>query len=182
MIINKLGLTLAYLIRIRRRLKMILLRSNFRKFGKNFVFDPDGFYSYETIEVGDDVYIGIGANLSASESKIIIGNKVMFGPNVTIMGGDHNTSLIGKYMYDIKDKLPENDLPVIIKDDVWIGTGAIILKGVTIEEGAIVAAGAVVTKNVPEYSIVAGIPAKIVKSRFTSAELLKHKELKNVWN
>ena len=45
----------------------------------------------------------------------------MFGPNVAIIGGDHNTSEIGKYMYDIKSKLPENDLPVVIDDDVWVG-------------------------------------------------------------
>ena len=95
------------------------------------------------------------------------------------MGGNHNTTTIGKYMFDVEEKLPENDLPVIIEDDVWIGTGVIILKGVTIGTGSIVAAGAVVTKNVESYTIVAGIPAKIVKRRFESDILQKHIELKN---
>src|SRR5690554_5891304 len=97
-------------IRIKRKVKMYLLRPLFKSHGKNFVFDPEGVYSYETIEVGDDVYIGPGAILSASESKIIFGNKIMLGPNVTMMGGDHNSTQIGKYMYDVKEKLPENDL------------------------------------------------------------------------
>ncbi|CAG0905860.1 unnamed protein product, partial [Darwinula stevensoni] len=80
----------------------------------------------------------------------------MFGPNVTIMGGNHNTSVIGAFMYDVREKLPENDQPVIIEDDVWVGTGVIILKGVTIGKGSIIAAGSVVTKSCKPYSILGG--------------------------
>lgn len=163
--------------KVNRRIKMIILRSAFKKYGKNFVFDPNDIFSYATIEVGDDVYIGTGATLSASKSKIVLGNKIMFGPNVTIMGGDHNTTQIGKYMYDVKEKLPENDLAVIIEDDVWIGTGAIILKGVKIGTGSIIAAGALIIKDVPPYTIVGGVPAKVLKKRFTEKELQEHKYL-----
>lgn len=155
---------------------MILLKPLFRRTGTNFIFDPNSIFSYSTIEVGNDVYIGPGAILTASESSITIGNKVMFGPNVTIMGGDHNTSRVGEYMFDVKEKLPENDLPVTINDDVWLGTGCIILKGITIGQGAIVAAGALVISDVPEYSIVGGIPAKVLKMRFSNDELRAHKD------
>lgn len=158
-----------------RRLKMICLKPLFKKYGSGFVFDPNDHFSYQTISVGNDVYIGPGANFSASVSSITLGNKIMFGPNVTIMGGDHNTSVVGAYMFDVKEKLPENDLPVVVEDDVWVGCGAIILKGVTIETGAIVAAGALVTKSVPAYSIVGGVPAKVIGMRFTEEELVKHK-------
>jgi acetyltransferase-like isoleucine patch superfamily enzyme len=99
-----------------------------------------------------------------------------------MMGGDHNTSQLGKYMFDVTEKLPENDVPIIIEDDVWIGTGAIILKGVTIGEGAIVAAGALVIKDVPPYSVVGGIPAKVLKLRFTEDQILEHKKNLNVRN
>lgn len=153
---------------------MVIYRSMFKKYGKQVVFNPRDFFSYQTIELGDYVFIGPGAKFSAPESGITIGNKVMFGPNVTIMGGDHNTSQIGRFMYDVEEKLPENDLPVVIKDDVWVGTGAIILKGVTIHRGAIVAAGALVLKDVPAYSIVGGVPAKVLKMRFSEEEILKH--------
>lgn len=131
-----------------------LYRPLFGNLGKNIRFDPYGLYSYKTIFVGNDVFIGYGAVFQATESRIIIGNKVMFGPNVTIMGGDHNTSVVGKFMYDVKEKRPEDDQPVIIEDDVWVGTGAIILKGVTIGRGSIVAAGSVVTQDVLPYTIV----------------------------
>ncbi len=64
------------------------------------------------------------------------------------------------------EKLPENDQDIILEGDNWIGANAIILKGVTIGYGSIVAAGAVVTKSVPPYSIVGGVPAKVIKPRF----------------
>lgn len=165
-----------------RKLLMVFYRPLFKKYGRNFVFDPFGTYSFKTIEVGDDVYIGPGAMLSASESGIVFGNKIMLGPNVTMMGGDHNTTQIGRFMYDVEEKLPENDVPIVIEDDVWIGTGAIILKGVTIGMGSIVAAGALVINNVPPYSIVGGVPAKVLKIRFTEEQLKQHKQILNVWN
>ena len=163
--------------KILKRLKMLVLRRFFKSVGRNFVFDPSDIFSYQTISVGDDVYIGPGATFSASNSSISLGNKIMFGPNVTIMGGDHNTSEVGSYMYDVKEKLPENDLPVIIEDDVWIGCGVIILKGVTIGSGSIVAAGAVVTKSIPSNSIAGGTPARVIKQRFSKEELIKHKKM-----
>ncbi len=155
----------------------------FKAHGKNVFFFPmHSSFSYKNIILGNDVYIGPGAILSASRSKIVFANKIILGPNVTMMGGDHNTTEIGKYMYDVKEKLPENDLPIIIEDDVWIGTGAIILKGVRIGEGAIIAAGALVIKDVPSYAIVGGIPAKVLKMRFTEVEIREHKKVLNVRN
>jgi acetyltransferase-like isoleucine patch superfamily enzyme len=168
--------------RLMRKIRMNAIRPLFKSHGKNFIFDPFGIYSYNTIEVGDDVFIGPGAVLSASVSGIIFGNKIQLGPNVTMMGGDHNTTVIGKYMYDVIEKLPENDLPIIIEDDVWIGTGAIILKGVRIGEGAIIASGALVNKNVPSYSIVGGVPAKVLKMRFSEEQIKKHKKALHVRN
>lgn len=171
------GLLLLLSLIFLRKIWVIIYRPLFKYHGKNFVFDPNDSFSYNTISVGDDVFIGKGACFAASETYILIGNKVMFGPNVTIMGGDHNTTLIGKYMYDVKNKQPENDLPVIIHDDVWIGTGVIILKGVTIGRGSIVAAGALVTRSCQPYSIIGGIPAKLIKMRFSSDEIKMHEEL-----
>lgn len=140
-------------------------------------FSPFDHFSYATITLGDDVSISVGAHFSATESEIVIGNKVMFGPNVTIMGGDHNISQIGRYMYDVVDKLPDNDLPVHIEDDVWVGTGAIILKGVTIGRGSVVAAGAVVIRDVPPYAIVGGVPAKVIRMRWNEETIAEHERL-----
>ena len=100
----------------------------------------------------------------------------MFGPNVTIRGGNHNTSEIGKYMSDVHDKRPDDDQPVIIEDDVWVGTRSIILKGVRIGRGAIIAAGSVVNRNVSPYSIVAGMPARVIKWRWNAHDILEHEQ------
>lgn len=156
------------------KIVMYIALSLFKKHGKKNTFYPTkSFFSYKNIILGDFVYIGPGAHFS-SIVEIKIGNKVMFGPNVTILGGDHNISVIGKYMYDVKKKLPENDQPIIIEDDVWIGAGVIVLKGVTIGTGSVVAAGSVVTKSIEPYSIVAGIPATKIRNRFPKQDLETH--------
>ena len=101
----------------------------------------------------------------------------MFGPHVTIRGGNHRIDVIGKYMYEVKDKLLKNDEDVIICDDVWIGCNATILKGVTVGKGAVVAAGSIVTKDVEPYSIVGGNPAKNIRYRFSKEEIVQHEKL-----
>ncbi len=160
--------------RIWRRLKMLILRPAFKRYGKNFIFDPNGHYNCDHIEVGDDVSIGVGALFMASESKIVIGNKVMFAPYVTVIGGNHNTSVVGKFMYDVQEKRPEDDHDVIFEDDIWVGSGAIILKGVRVGRGSIIAAGAVVTKDVPPYAVCGGIPARVLSYRFNQETILAH--------
>ncbi|HJV64112.1 MAG TPA: DapH/DapD/GlmU-related protein [Geomonas sp.] len=153
---------------------MYVLRSLFRSRGKDIWFDPYGSYTFNTISLGNSVIIGPGACFWSTHSHITIGNKVMFGPNVTIMGGNHNTSAIGRYMFDVHEKEASDDQPVNIEDDVWVGAGVIILKGVTVGRGSIIAAGAVVTKNIPPYSIVAGTPARVLKKRWSPDQILEH--------
>ena len=163
--------------RLLRRIRMYLLAPAFHRHGKNFIFGPGDRYTYHTIEIGDDVSIGSGATFIASESRIIIGSKVLFGPNVTIMGGNHNTSVVGQFMYDVRNKRPEDDQDVVIEDDVWVGAGVIILKGVHVGRGSIIAAGALVNRDVPPYTIVAGIPAKPIRLRFDVETILNHEKL-----
>jgi acetyltransferase-like isoleucine patch superfamily enzyme len=161
-----------------RRFREDALRPLFAGYGWKFRFDPDGTYSFETITVGNDVNLGQRPILLAPRSHIRIGNHVMFGPEVTIRGGNHRVDLVGRFMTSVTEyeKRPEDDLGVIIEDDVWIGTRAIILDGVTIGRGAIVGAGSVVTKSVPPYTIVAGIPARNIKIRWDVDTILNHEK------
>ncbi len=95
----------------------------------------------------------------ASVIGVTIGKNVLFGPNVTIMDTDGHPA--DRRLKDI----PENRkmAPVKIEDNVWIGTGAVIMKGVTIGHHAVVAVNSVVIKDVPPHSVVAGYPAKVIK-------------------
>lgn len=179
MLFRYLAALYSYSQRIWKRIRMLLLRPAFLQYGKNFVFDPDGVYSFSHIRVGDNVNLGYRPHLVAARSHIVIGSNVMFGPEVTIRGGNHRTDLVGRFMVSVKDdeKRPEDDRGVIIEDDVWVGTRAIILHGVTIGRGTVVAAGAIVTKSIPPYAIVAGVPARVISFRFDLETILLH-ELK----
>lgn len=95
-----------------------------------------------------------------SSGGLTIGNHVMIAGYVTIITSNH------RYDTQFSDEDNYDELePVIIKDDVWIGERAIILPGVTVGQGAIVGAGAIVTKDVPDYAVVGGNPARILKYR-----------------
>lgn len=131
------------------------------------------------LSVGDGTSIPKGSTFYCTEAPLTIGRKVIFGPNPTIITGDHRIDLIGKYIIDVTvdEKLPENDAPVVIEDDVWCGANVTILKGVTIGHGSVIAAGAVVTKSFPSYSIIGGVPAKLIKMRFSEEKIKNNDRL-----
>lgn len=128
------------------------------KCGKNVNIEKGAEFP-SSVELGDYSGIGIRAQING---KVIIGNDVMMGPDVCIYARNHEYSRTDIPM-DRQGFAIEK--PVIIKDDVWIGARVIILPGVHIGTGAIVGAGAVVTKDVPDYAIVGGNPARILKMR-----------------
>ena len=177
--IRRIGSGLLLASRVRRRLLRVLLRPLFGTHGRNFWFDPDGTYSFRNIYVGDNVFLGLRPTLNATRSKIVIGSNVMFGPDVVVRGGNHTTTIVGRFMSDITDpeKRPEDDLGVVIDDDVWVGTRAVILHGVTVGRGSIIAAGAVVTKSVPAYTVVGGVPAKVLKFRWDPDTIVEHERV-----
>ena len=127
--------------------------------------------------IGNNVSIPRGAIFYSTEARLVIRDNVIFGPRPTIVTGDHRIDVIGVPIISSHEKLPENDADVIIEEDVWTGANVVILKGVTIGRGSVVAAGAVVNKSCPPYSIIGGVPAKVLKFRFSVGEVLKHEEL-----
>jgi maltose O-acetyltransferase len=156
---------------------MYILRPLFKSYGADFWFDPDGYYTYRNIAVGDNVNLGLKPIIMAELSEINIGNHVMFGPEVVVIGGSHNTKVVGQFMVAVHEKTGNEDLGVTIEDDVWVGARAVILRGVCVGRGSIVGAGSVVTKSVPPYAIVGGNPAGILMYRFSVDDILKHEEL-----
>lgn len=135
------------------------------------------FKGVENMSVGDYTSIPKGSVFYCTVAPLTIGKRVTFGPRPTIITGDHRIDVIGKYIQENTEKKSENDLPVVIEDDVWTGANVTILKGVTIGRGTVIAAGAVVTKDTPPYSIVGGIPARVLKYRFTPEQIIEHEKL-----
>lgn len=115
------------------------------------------------IIIGNNCHIGEYTHITAINS-IIIGDGVLTGRYVYISDNNHgNTDIDSLHLAPLERELCSKG-PVIIEDNVWIGDKVAILSGVTIGKGSIIAANAVVTKDVPPYSIVGGIPAKIIKT------------------
>lgn len=114
----------------------------------------------EGLVIGNNV--GIAQNCFIQvRGKVSIGNNVIFGPGVSIFSENHNFSDVTRYI----NEQGETRKGVIIEDGVWVASNATILDGVTIGESSIVAAGSVVNRNVPPFTIVGGIPAKFIKLR-----------------
>lgn len=160
--------------RLWSRIRMFLLKPLFGSYGSGLIFDPDGLYSYKNIHVGDNVNLGYRPVLMAELSEIKMGSHIMFGPNVVVIGGGHNITVIGQQMIKVHEKTGNEDLGVIIEDDVWVGARAIILRGVCVGRGSIIGAGTVVNKSIPPYSIVVGNPARIVGFRWDVETILTH--------
>lgn len=135
----------------------------------------------ENLSIGDFTSVPKGSVFYCTGAPLTIGKKVIFGPRPTIITGDHRIDYMGKHLIDVKadEKLPDNDQPVVIEDGVWCGANVTILKGVTIGRGSIVAAGSVVTNSCPPYSIIGGVPAKLIKMRFTPEQIIVHERLLN---
>ncbi len=143
-----------------RRIRTKILRNIFLHIGYNANIRPNIKYVYgSNISIGNES--GVGENSFLQDiGKINIGNNVLMGPECMLFTANHRTEkkeLIGKQGIIVKD--------IIIKDDVWIGARSIILPGVTLAEGTVVAAGSIVTKSSEPYSVIGGNPAKIIKYR-----------------
>jgi len=138
-------------------------------------------WAVDRIEIGDSTYIGKDVTIECSAS---IGRYCLLANRVALIGRhDHDFSVVGLPMrfapWIGSQRTPSRyrGERVTVEDDVWIGFAAIVLSGVTIGRGAIVAAGSLVASDVPSYSIVGGAPARILGHRFRSAEEISRHEL-----
>lgn len=156
-----------------------LFKIAMKKCGNNVSLKPSTsvYFGLENLSIGDNVSIPRYSHIFCTNAPLSIGNNIIFGPAPTIVTGNHRTDVIGKYIIASQDKLPENDKEVCLEDDIWVGANVTILMGVKIGRGSIIAAGAVVNKSYPPYSIIGGIPAKFIKFRFTIEEILKHEQI-----
>jgi maltose O-acetyltransferase len=144
-------------------IRTAIIRNKFKKLGHNFMSEGSfGYTNPQNISIGDNVYFNVHVRLIAKgDASITIGKNVMIGSYTYIFTTQHTFE-----RRDIPIRKQKNIYKsIIIEDDCWIGTNVVILPGIKIKKGAIVGAGSVVTKDVPAYTIVGGVPAKIIKKR-----------------
>lgn len=156
-------------------------RKAWRKQNTHNTTVPLNMFNMNMVEVGRYTYGGLYVLTFNKQNKLKIGDYCSIAEEVAfILSADHQIDTISTFPFKVKclgeelEGISKGD--IIIEDDVWIGQRCTILSGVKIGQGAVVAAGSVVSKDVPPYSIVGGVPAKVIKYRFDEemiSQLLK---------
>lgn len=159
------------------RIKLKFFQIKWRKGNLQNQTVPTHIFLSELVSVGKGTYGKLSVLTYDEKTKLSIGNYCSIAPEVVfIPSADHYLNHISTYPFLVKvlDKKFEGVTKgdIIVDDDVWIGYGAAIMSGVHIGQGAVIAAGAVVTKDVPPYAVVGGVPAKVIKYRFKE-EIIK---------
>lgn len=163
------------------KLKMYLKKREWHKLNLHNGTFMKTYFDSTYVQVGNGTYGPLNVHISSDNSFLKIGNYCSIAPNVEfLLSAEHPLNYISTFPYKVTflhEKFEKMDCGnITIDDDVWIGYGATIMSGVHIGQGAVVAAGAVVTKDVPPYAIVGGVPAKLIRYRFSEEiiqELLK---------
>lgn len=161
-----------------KKIKLNKFRKKWRNNNKDNETIPMNIFDSNLVTVGKYSYGELNVISFNKNSKLKIGKFCSIAQNVKfILDAEHRMDTISTFPFKVKILKEEkyeatSKGDIIISDDVWIGYGAMILSGVNIGQGAVVATGAVVTKNVPPYAIVGGIPARILKYRF-SQDIIK---------
>ncbi|MDD4720626.1 MAG: acyltransferase [Bacteroides sp.] len=154
-------------------------RSKFAYIADSALVTPPTFFGNKSnIFIGENVGIGPKCFISATNAKFIINGNCAIAEGFTVHTGNH-ANVLGKFVTDINEsnKPKGYDKDVIVDKDVWIGCNVTLLSGVHIGRGAIVAAGAVVSRDIPPYSVAGGIPARIIKFRWTIDEIIEHESM-----
>lgn len=158
-----------------------IFKKRWRKLNPNNYTNAEDLFNSSCVDVGDYTYGGLHVLTYNNENKLKIGRFCSIAPEVMfVLSADHYTQHMSSYPYKVwvmkenQEGISKGD--IIVEDDVWIGFRSIILSGVHIGKGSVIAAGSVVTKDVPPYAIVGGVPAKVIKYRFSDeiiTELMK---------
>ena len=152
-------------------LRLLNLRYSFIVMGDGFRWGNDWDVRRGVLSFGHFVYIGPRVQIIY---PTVIGDLVMIAADVQFIGNDHIYSETGVPMRFASGSSESRSDVTTVLSEAWIGQRVIVMHGVTIGRGAVVAAGSLVTKNVPDYSVVAGVPARIIKMRFDEKQILQH--------
>jgi acetyltransferase-like isoleucine patch superfamily enzyme len=167
------------LYRMKKLVKLVIFKKKWRTKNKNNKTFAGDIFPINKVDVGKFSYGKLNVHFWGSDNEYLkIGDFVSIAEGVQfILGGNHGYNSITTFPFKVefmKHKVEAfSKGPIIICNDVWIGMNSIILSGVTVNQGSIVAAGSVVTKDIPPYAIVGGNPARIIKYRFDKITIEK---------
>lgn len=152
--------------------KLLWFRKKWRKQNAHNLTTAANCFNARCVSVGNGTYGALDVrHFGNPDEQVQIGNYCSIGPECVFMtGGEHRYDGLSTYPFRAKLGSRENESvtrgPIVLEDDVWLGFRCTILSGVRIGKGAVIAAGAVVTKDIPPYAIAGGVPAKVIKYRF----------------
>lgn len=154
-------------------------KSEFKSFGRNSRLEyPCHVESPASVVVEENVNIRYGLQIINTKTEhVIIKRNTTLAPNVTIVTNNHVPTVGVPIFLLTSSHVNDKSTDVVIEEDCWVGTGAKLLSGSRLGRGCIVGAGSIVTKEVPPYAVVAGIPAKIIAARFTKEQILEHEAI-----
>lgn len=160
-----------YLREIASRILLNGFRRKWRKINRHNGTVPMNRFSLDLVQVGEKSYGELNIVTFNNNTRVKIGSYCSIAQNVIfLLDVEHNIKTISTYPFKAKCLNNGNEAfskgDIIVEDDVWLGYGVTIMSGVHIGQGAVIAAGAVVTKDVPPYAIVGGVPAKLIKYRY----------------
>lgn len=153
-------------------MKLLWFRRKWRRQNGHNLTTAKNCFNAHWVSVGKGTYGELDVrHFGNPDERVRIGNYCSIGPECVFMtGGEHAYDRLSTYPFRVKLGLDDNESvtrgPIILEDDVWLGMRVMVMSGVTVGKGAVIAAGAVVTKNVPPYAIVGGVPARVIKYRF----------------
>ena len=176
------SMSLSLVGNIKREMQLNRFKKRWRKTNQKNYTIPINLFPIQCVRVGDFSYGDLNVVTFSVHHILTVGRFVSIAGNTTfLLDTEHYFNNVSTYPFKVKmlqtqtsESFGKGD--IIVDDDVWIGYGATIMSGVHIGQGAVVAAGAVVTKDIPPYAIVGGVPAKVIKYRFEQGmieELLK---------
>ena len=172
-LLRRLRLFRSYLI------SSFILKKEFASFGRHSCLEyPCHIECPKNVSVEDNVNVRYGLHIINSKTEhVIIKRNTTLAPNVTIVTNNHVATVGIPVFLLTSSHVNDKSTDVVIEEDCWVGTGAKLLSGSRLGRGCIVGAGSIVTKEVPPYAVVVGIPAKIIAVRFTMEQIMEHENI-----
>ena len=168
---------LSSILNIRNKVRMLLFRRHFAEIGKHTFVNPNSQLVPENMYLDDYVVIQDNTNFISLNGKLYVKKYSVISSGCIIVPSPHVLKVGVPFYLNAQYHIGDVNKDIVIEEDCWIGAGAILLPGVTIRRGTVVGAGAVVTKDTLPYSVVAGVPAKLIATKFTLQQVLQHEKM-----